>query len=68
MVDKKVKKAIEKVCEYQYKSITKYFQLLEEHGCADRLDKREKFIMTMQPMVFKDKLLKELDALKDNGE
>ena len=56
-----IKKAIEKVCEGQRRSVLEYFKVMKEHNCLDRIDEREQFIMKMMPIVFKNRLLKLLE-------
>lgn len=57
-------KDIEDVCNEQIKQVKTYFKMLEEHECLDRLDEREQFIMTMMPVVFKNKLFKIMNSDK----
>ncbi len=61
-MDKKIRNAIDLVYTEMTVQVGKYFEMLDEHKCLDRIDQREQFIMKMMPSVFKTRLLKELEG------
>ncbi len=56
-----IQKAINDTCTELTNQVGKYFEIMEEHECLDRIDIREQFIMKMMPTVFKKRLLKKLE-------
>ncbi len=60
MEDKIIKNAIDKVMKEQIKGVETYLNLMVEHDCIKRIDIREQTIMRTMPLVFKNKLLKEI--------
>ncbi len=60
----KIQKTIDLVCMELTNEVGKYFEMMEEHECLDRIDLREQIIMKMMPTVFKKRLLKEISQFK----
>ena len=64
-MDKKIRNAIDLISTELTNQVGKYFEMMEEHECLDRIDQREQFIMKMMPTVFKKRLIKKLEEVKE---
>ena len=58
----KIEKAINLVAMELINDVGKYFEMIKEYECLDRIDIREQTIMRMLPTVFKNRLFKKLGA------
>ena len=61
-MDKKTKDVIALVSMELTNEVGKYFEMMKECECLDRIDIREQTIMKMLPTVFKNRLLKKLEV------